>query len=521
MVGCQQAETPSQERWKQQILVLNTFTEPPSLDPSQGGDSVSSTILQVLFEPLARRDADGILKPAAAETIDVSADGKTYTFHLRHALWSNGEPVTAKDFAFAWKHRLGPSVPGIGLEELYYIRGAREAKLGTKDINDVGIHVIDDHTLVVELENPIPYFLDIVSYSCYLPINRTVSVRNPKWMMEAGPDYVCNGPFMLVSWQHHNELVLVKNPLYWDSSAVKLNKIVMMMVEDSTTDLALFEKEVIDWTGKPFMNILPESIPSLIASGKLNLYPLSATYIYHFNVDRVPFTNVNIRRALSYAINRQGIVDNLTQGGEKPATALTAPPLSLRPEGYFPIYDPVQARRYLEQGLQELDLTKQQLPSMALTYNRADLHHTIAQAIQQDWKDILGLDVQLQSLEWKVHLDAARECHFDIARFTRPALYSDPMTFLERYKDKNSHSNCTNWSDPRYALLLLEAEGTSDQTKRLALLEEAEAILMDQMPIIPIYFHTGAFMRTPHLKGVYLSPFGHIDFKTAFFDVAP
>ncbi len=521
LLGCQKSELSPEERWKQQVLALNLFSEPPTLDPGQATDAPSVTVLNMLFEPLMRRSADNLPQPAAAESVSVSEDGKTYTFHLRKSYWSNGDPVTAHDFIYAWKRVLNPTFPGDYAYQLYIIKGAEQAKEGKGSLDDVGLHAPDDYTLVVELVNPTPYFTELLQTACYLPIHQATDQHNPKWALEAGPDYVSNGPFRMATWTHNNELVVERNPLYWDATAVKLNKIIMLMVEDSNTELALFEDKAIDWTGKPIsMGIPTDAIATLKESGRMEFYPMAAAYFYMFNVDKYPFQNANLRRAFAYAIDRQAIVTNIARGGEIPATCFVAPPLSLQKGECFQDNNIAEARRLFNLGLKELGITKKQLPPIVLSYNTSEGHHKIAQAVQQQWKAAFDIDVKLENLEWKVYLDKLQQGDFMIGRMSLIADYNDPYTFLNSYKYKKGHMNYTGWSEPSYRALVDEAIKTPDNIHRLELLKKAELELVDQMPAIPVYFLTNSFMRNPLLKGVYLSPIGDADFKTAYFETS-
>lgn len=521
LVGCKKSELTPQERWKNQILTLNIFSEPPTLDPGQSTDSPSGTVLNMLFEPLMRRGPNNLPQPATAESVTVSEDGKTYTFHLRESYWSNGDPVTAHDFIYAWKRVLKPSFPSNFAYQLYVIKGAENAKEGKGSLDDVGLHAPDDHTLVVELENPTPYFNELLQISCFLPIHQATDEGNPKWPLEASMNYVSNGPFRLTSWTHNNELVLERNPNYWDRSAVKLNKIILLMIEDSNTELGLFEDKVIDWTGKPVsMGIPTDAIPNLTASGRLEFRPMAAVYYYQFNVTKFPMQSANIRRAFAYAIDRQAIVSNITKGGERPATCMVPPPLSLQKEKCFRDHNIAEAQRLFNMGLKELGTTKEKLPPIIISYNSGEGHHKLAQTIQQQWKATFGIDVTLENLEWKVYLDKLQQGDFMIGRMTYIADYNDPYTFLNPFKYKDGRLNHTCWFDDNYNALLEEAAKSSDNQHRLALLKTAELKLIHQMPAIPVYFLTNSFMRNPFLKGVYLSPIGEADFKTAYFDVS-
>ncbi len=516
LLGCQARDLSPEQRMKEQHLVLNIFTEPPSLDPGKTTDASSITILIMLYEPLMRRSPQDVPEPGVAKSYEVSEDGKTYTFHLRESKWSNGDPVTAHDFEYAWKRVLNSKFPGDLAYELYVLVGAQEAKEGKTSMDNVGVKAMDDLTLVVNLVNPTPYFLELLQIPCFLPLHRASVVDNPDWAMEAGPNYIGNGPFKMESWTHHNELIVVKNPLYWDASAVKLAKIELLMVEDSNTELALFEDKAIDWAGKPVSMGLPtDSMPALLAEGKVEFHPVAGTYYYFLNTLKPPFTNVNIRRAFAYALDRKSIATNIGQSGEEPATCIVPPPLTLQDQECFEDDNVEEARRLFKLGLKELGMTKQQLPPIYLSYNTGEGHHKIAQAVQQQWNNAFGISVTLKNLEWKVYLDKMERGDFTIGRMSWLASYNDAYTFLDMFKHSNGY---IRWSDPEYNELLNQALKETDSSKRRDLLKEAERILIDQMPAIPVYFLTNSFMKNPRLQGAYISPIGEVDFKRAYFE---
>lgn len=520
--GCHPSEQSKEERHRDQILTLNLFSEPPTLDPAMATDTTSGIILGMLFEGLTKPSADGSPQLAIAESYDLSDDATTYTFHLRQTFWSNGTPTTAHDFEYAWKRSLSPSFPADYAYQLYFIKGAKDAKEGSASLSDVGIHATDAYTLVVELENPTPFFLELLHLSPYYPLNKAVVELNPNWAFEAGPDYVSNGPFELQSWSHNNQIVVVRNPHYWDAGQVKLSKIVAMMVEDTNTELALFEKGTIDWAGKPVSMGLPsDSLPSLNASGRLEYHSIAATYFYVFNMDRPPFNNVNIRKAFAYALNRNEIVKNITLSREVPATCIVPAPLTLQPDECFPDGDNKTAKTFFEKGLKELGLTRNQLPTLTLSYNTGEGHHKIAQAVQQQWHEAFGIEVKLENQEWKVYLDKLNQRDFMIARMSWSADYSDPYSFLDMFKYADGHINYTKWSNPAYTALLDESLHIANKEQRWALLRKAEKMLVDEMPLIPVYFLTNSFLHDPELKGYFLSPIGGIDFRNAYFDVSP
>jgi oligopeptide transport system substrate-binding protein len=502
-----------------QELHINIKTEPFSLNPGLANDSVSGSVLYQTFEGLTRIK-DGKPELAMAESYEVSKDLKTYTFKLRDAKWTNGDPVTAKDFEYAWKWALDPKNQSQYAYQLYYIKNGQAFNEGKAKAEDVGVKAIDDKTLQVTLENPTPYFLELTAFYTYFPVNSKIAAKNPKWYTNAGPDYTSNGPFKMVSWEHNNKIVLEKNENYWDADSVKLTKIEMVMVNDTNTELSMFNNGELDWAGMPTGQLPPDSLPKLEEEGKLKVQPIAGTYWYKFNTEKPPLNNVNIRKALAYAIDRKAIVENIAKGGEIPAMAAVPP--TMFPEnkkGYFKDNDVEKAKEYLKKGLQELGLKDvKDLPPITLSFNTDDKHAKIAQAIQDMWKKNLGIEVKLENAEWAVYIDKLHSGDYQIGRMGWLGDFNDPINFLELYRDKEGGNNDTNWENPKYKQLLIDSQKETDPEKRKEMLKEAEAILMDEMPIAPIYFYTNTWVQKDNLKGVEMSGLGDVQFKWAYFE---
>ncbi|TGV07873.1 peptide ABC transporter substrate-binding protein, partial [Mesorhizobium sp. M00.F.Ca.ET.186.01.1.1] len=278
------------------VLKLNLHSEPPTADPGIAEDTTSSTIITATFEGLTRVGKDNKVHEAAAEKIEKSPDGKKYTFRIRDAKWSNGDPVTAKDFEFAWKRALDPKTASNYAYQLYYVKGAEAFNKGTGKVEDVGVKAIDDKTLEVELTNPTPFFLELVAFKTYFPVHQKTVESNDKWATDA-KTIVGNGPFKMETWEHKSKLVVVKNDNYWDKDNVKLDKIEFSMVEDENTELSMFENGELDWAGAPTSALPTDAIPALKDSGKMTTQPIAGTYFYRFNTEKAPFNNVKIRKA--------------------------------------------------------------------------------------------------------------------------------------------------------------------------------------------------------------------------------
>ena len=494
------------------VLKLNLHSEPPTADPGIAEDTTSSTIITATFEGLTRVGKDNKVHEAAAESYTVSEDGKKYTFKIRDNKWSNGDAVTAKDFEFAWKRALDPKTASNYAYQLYYVKGAEAYNKGTGKVEDVGVKAVDDKTLEVELNNPTPFFLELVAFKTYFPVNQKVVEGNEKWAMDA-KTIVGNGPFKMETWEHKSKLIVVKNDNYWDKDNVKLDKIEFSMVEDENTELSMFENGELDWAGSPTSALPTDAIPALKESGKMTTQPIAGTYFYRFNTEKAPFNNAKIRKAFAYAIDRQGLIDNILQAGQLPATGYIPMSMALNKDGYFKDKDLEAAKKMLEEGMQEAGISK--FPAITLSYNTSEGHKKIAEAIQDQWKKNLGVDVKLENKEWKVYLDDVHQGKYQVARAGWLGDFNDPINFLEMFKDKDGGNNDTRWENPKYKELLNQSALEPDLEKRKAILAEAEQILMDEMPIMPIYYYTQSWVKNDKVDGVIIDGLGAVDYKYA------
>ncbi|MGD8191500.1 peptide ABC transporter substrate-binding protein [Brevibacillus ginsengisoli] len=508
----QSTTTAAKSPGEAKVLRWNLHSEPPTADPTIAEDTTSLAINKATFDGLTRIQEDGKPHEAIAEKIEVSPDMKTYTFKLRDSKWSNGEPLTAKDFEFAWKRALDPKTASNYAYQLYYIKNGEAANKGKAKLDDVGVKALDDKTLQVTLENPTPFFLELTAFDTYFPVNEKLVKANPNWATDA-KTHLGNGPFKMESWEHKSKLVMVKNDNYWDKDAVKLDKIEFSMVEDENTELSMFENGEIDWAGHPLSSLPTDSMPAMKNSGKMVVHPVAATYWYKFNTEKPPFNNVKIRKAFAYAINRQSLIDNVLQANQQPAMAIVPPSMSLNPNGWFKDNDQETSKKLLAEGMKELGITK--LPPITLSYNTSEGHKKLAEAIQDQWRKNLGADVKLENQEWKVYLETLHQGNYQVGRSGWSADFNDPINFLEIFKEKMGGNNDTRWENPKYKELLNQSALESDPQKRKEILKQAEQILMDEMPIMPIYYYTHTWVKNDKVHNVVTDALGGIDWKWA------
>jgi oligopeptide transport system substrate-binding protein len=504
----------------QNSIRINSRTEPSSIDPRKAVDLPSSTISKALFEGLMRLDVNGDIIPALAQTVDVSSDGRIYTFHLRESLWTNGEDVTAYDFEYAIKSALDPNFIAPSVHQLYVVKNARNVKNGLKEPCDVGVHAEDNLTLVIELENPTPYFLELTAKSTrYLPINRTVDAENTLWAR--GSDYfVSNGPFKLASWHHGDDLTVLKNENYWDSDIVQIEQITFTMIEDEHTEFNMFESGELDWAGSPLSSLPPDSVYYLKKEGRLQMPPMAEIYLYKFNTQAVPFNNVKMRRAFSYALNRKEIIDNILQADHQVATGIIPPMMLDKPQDYYDDNDVKTAQRLFNEALKEMNMTKKDLPPLVLDYIKSEKHHKIAQTVQQQWEQAFGIEIQLSVSEWNFFLSKLRNHDFQIAGRGWVADFNDPIGFLEVYKYLNEESlgasNDTQWKNEKFTNLLNEAASCADPLQRKKILAQAEEILVEDMPVAPLFHATISHLVQDRVKDIVISATCNLDFRWAY-----
>ncbi|MBO2943221.1 peptide ABC transporter substrate-binding protein [Paenibacillus sp. F411] len=523
--GAGNQEEAAGDKPLEQVFRMNIASEPPTLDPGQAQDNNSNTIINAIFEGLTRKGPDGEEVPGTAESWTISEDGLTYVFSLRQdAKWSNGDPVTAKDFEYAWKRVLDPSfapAPPYAYQ-LYYIKNAEAYNLGELDqAEDVGVKATDDYTLEVTLENPTPYFLSLMSFQTYFPLHASVK-DNEKWATQP-ETLIGNGPFKLASMTKGQKIEMVKNDQYWDQDNIKLEKVQMSIVNSSATELSSYRNNELDYAGHPVGNIPTDQLAAVKEQmpDELNIKGISSTYFYVFNTTQEPFDNVNIRKAFSMAIDRQAIVDKITQGGQLPAYGFVPPGIKGKEEefrtevseNYFE-ENIEEAKQLLEQGMKEKGYTE--LPAVTLIYNSDDNHKKIALAIVDMWKKNLGVNVSVQNQEWGVFLKNRTDLNYQIARAGWGADYNDPMTYIDIWKT-GSGNNDTGFSNAVYDQLVEDAYATDDHTQRMDLMAQAEKILVQEQQIVmPIYYYSSVSLIKPWMKGIGIDFKGDIDFTRAY-----
>ena len=508
-------------------LIYNLGEDPKTIDPTLNNSTGAGTIIENAFEGLMRLDENEKAVPGVAESYEVSDDSLVYTFHLReNAKWSDGEAVTAKDFEYAWIRALTKETAAEYAYQLYYIKNAEKFYNGEATREELGIEVVDDYTLKVTLEAPTTYFLELTAFPTYLPVREDIVEADPEgWALEP-ETYVSNGPFKLIQWDMKDQLVFEKNENYWNASEVKLPGVVYKLVTDHNTAYASLKSGEFDMVD----SVPPSEIESGIDEGLVTIYPNLGTYMLIFNVgkqstlsDEVKevLSNAKVRKALSIAIDRKGLVENVTKGGQIPAYSFV--PQGIKNENGEDFAD----REYYDANQANIEEAKKLLaeagypngegiPTLEFMFNTEGDHKLVAQAIQQDWAKI-GVNVELKNQEWKVFLSTRQQGGYQIARHGWGGDYVDPMTFLDLWITDGGN-NDTGYSNPEYDKLVNAAKVETDLDKRWEIMKEAEDILMEDMPIIPLYYYTKPKAYKPEVKDVRVSTLGYVFFDRAYIE---
>jgi oligopeptide transport system substrate-binding protein len=501
--GCSRRETMVDAGNREKILHVSNGNEPRGLDPHTAVAIEEDHILQGLFEPLVERDPATLQPiPGVAERWDVSPDGKTYTFHLRkNAKWSNGDPVTARDFVYSIERALTPSLGAEFTMYLYPIAGAEAFNKGkTKDFSTVGAKAPDDHTLVVTLRSPTPYFLPMLDIATYMPVHRATiekfgTIGQPRTPWTKPATFVGNGAFTLKEWSPNKVIVLKKNTNYWDAANVKLEEIHIYPTELLDAAERAFRAGQLHVThGMPFSKIdgYRKDSPELMKA-----LPYLRTQYIGCNVTNGVLANLKVRRALGLAIDRDAIVKTITRGGELPATSYTPPDTYGYTARAKQAYDPDTAKKLLaEAGFPD----GAGFPELELVLFTSEANKLVAEAVQQMWKRTLNIGVTLANMEKSVFLDLCNNKRYQLYLGGWTADYPDPNGFLEMWESATP-ANYTGFANARYDQALKSAANELDPAKRYEFLQQAETVLMDEAPILPIYHHTRVFLMRPSVKG--------------------
>jgi oligopeptide transport system substrate-binding protein len=505
LLGCSAGESNVERGNREGIFYLGNGTEPQTIDPHVLTGTPEAAVANAVFEPLVRRNPYTLdIEAGVAERWEFNADKSAITFHLNPAArWSNGDPVTAQDFVWSWQRALNPIIGNQIADIVFYsIRNAEGLHRGLIDDPDqLGATAVDDHTLRVDLEYPDPFVLLKLSYVYAAPVHRATVEAHGKatdrysaWTRPA--NFVGNGAFAIDEWKMQRFLSVKKNPHYWDRENVALNGMVFRPIESATTVEKMFRSGQLH-----MIQSVPNSkVPDYRAQPDTPLMeaPFMGSYFYLLNTERPPLDDVRVRRALALSVHRDQLTRTVLQDTAIPWANYV--PFGM-PDYEHPQvlgFDPEEARRLLaEAGFPD----GEGFPELTLKYNTQENHRSVAMAIQQMWKEYLNIEVELANEEWRVYLDTMDSRNYDIARLgwvadTFPGSYLDVMT-------TDSPINRTGFSNARFdAIVSGETKSTGDKDRLLAMYREAERILLEETPIIPVYSYKSKLLVQPSIEGI-------------------
>lgn len=572
-------------------LWYNLSSEPEWIDPGKASESAGGVVIRNIFSGLTQGHPVTLEPmPDVASGWEIDPDGRRYVFHLRSTHWSDGVPVTAQDFEYAWKRVLDPKTASRYATFLYPLRygeqwhtralrvrgqgrmpdasavreattrlapvariveapelksvfvhlkpsedadavrarvvagldgqriGGQQAAVGVTTADVVGVRALDDMTLEVQLETPVPYFLSITSFYTAMPVPRhllrRLHERGTREELWTRPEHlVTNGAYVLREWKFRQYMLLERNPHYWDADSVRIRRVRMSMVDNSNTALNLYEAGELDHIGQG--DLPAEFMDHLSTRADFMREPFLATYFLWLNTKAPPMDDPRVRRALSLAVDRERLVKYVTRGGQVPSADVVPDGVGGYRGLHTPLFDPAEARRLMREA--GYGPGGRRLPPISYQYNTSEGHKQIAEALQQMWKDTLGIEVRLENQEWKVYLKDLEAMNFQIARMGWIGDYADPNTFLELFLAGNGN-NHSNWSSPEYAALMQRANATLDRSARLALLRRAETLMRDAAPVIPLYVYTRSELVKPYVRGYWINYMHSTRFRYMWID---
>jgi oligopeptide transport system substrate-binding protein len=501
LLGACQRETQVQRANREKILLVGNSSEPKALDLQLVTSVVENKVLSSLFEGLVadHPTSDKEMVPGVAVKWEHNEDFTQWVFHLRQdAKWSDGEALTAHDFLFSYHRMLHPDFPSPYCEMLYFLKNAKEYKLGeVKDFAEVGVKVIDDFTLELTMKEPVPYLPGVTRHYSWFPVPKHAVLSYGKMTEPFTPwtevgNLVCNGPFVLKSWQLNDHIEVVKNPLYWDAEKVKLNGIRFLPVENAYTEARAFLAGQLHTTYKVPVDLIPYMQKH--HAQYLKMEPYIGSQFLRTNINRPGLSDVRVRKALSLAIDGAELCKTILRGYE-PATSFSPNLGDFRPEPVLG-FDPAKARQLLaEAGYPD----GQKFPRYSILISGGG-SRSLPEAIQAMWKQHLNITVDIRSMDFASYIDTQNKLDYDISVAGWIGDYLDPTTFLLMWTKGNGNNN-TGWHSEEYERLLAEAAHSADPAQRLRKFEQAEKLLMEERPILPFAWQTRNYLHQTSVKG--------------------
>lgn len=522
ITACSKApEKTADTKTPEQVLRITIGAFPGTIDPHQVTDVPGLKVVAALVEGLLVTDYKTFTQqPGIAESWEILEDGTLYRFTLReNAKWSNGDPITAEDFVYSWHRILSPALGNQYALDYLAIKNSGAFYRGEiTDFSQVGVTALSERLLEFRLERRDPLFLKRLADERTAPVHRATiekfgAIDDPNNAWTRAGNFVGTGPFVLKYFELNQIIELEKNPHYWDADKILLEKLLLNPAETESVEERLFRSGQIDVA---YGSRIPvDKIARYKAEMPDVFYsqPAYATYFYLFNTRKAPFDNADVRRAFAYAVNKDLITQHVTKNGELAAYSLSPVSAAYQPPK-MPEYNPELAREYLAKAGYP---GGKNFPKVTLTYNTAELHQSLAVAIQQMWKKELNVDVALENQEWKVFLNFRQNLQHDIARAGYSSSFADPVDFLDSLRTGHG-MNDTGWSNTEYDKLVEASNEAATDQERYELLYKAEGILLDELPLLPLYYYTYSYLKKPYVKGFEFTMVDHPNFKGVYLD---
>ena len=509
-------------------LAVQIGPDPETIDPTLNSAIDGANLILYGFETLLTFDKDSKIVTGQAETYDISDDGLTYTFHLRDGLkWSDGSPLTASDFVYSWKRMANPlTAAPYGYDMLCMVKGydaiSALSETATEEetqaaVDGLGVSAPDDKTFVVELATPCVYYEKLCASPTMSPVNQaTIEANGDGWAVNP-ETYIGNGPYKISEWVPGSYITYVKNENYWDTASITFDSIKFALMEDSNASYSAYK------TGELQMikDVPSEEIPTLREQEDFFIDPIMGTYYISFNINKEPFNDAKVRQALSLAVDRKYLAETVTQGVYSPATNFVGPGVSDAEPGssFAEVTEKNNGGDFFQVDNYDADLQKakdllaeagypdgQGFPPMEYMTNDAKYHKPIAEYLQSAWKE-LGINVDINIVEWSTFTPTRRNGDYDIARNGWVYDYDDPSNMLNLLETENGN-NDGKYSNPAYDELIEKARNTADKAEHYALLHDAENLALEDSAMAPLAYENDFWLQTPKLKNTWHSPYG-------------
>lgn len=508
-------------------LAIQVGPTPETIDPALNSSNDGGNMLQHLAEGLLKMDKNGNMIPGLAESYEVSDDGLTYTFKLRKGLkWSDGSDLTAKDFVYSWKRVADPNTAApYGQDVLGKVKGYEEAAGG--NIDALAVSAPDDTTFVVELANPVPFFDRIAAFSTLVPVQEaTIEANGDAWTLSPETN-VTAGPYKLAEFTDGDRIVLEKNENYWDKDSITFDKITYRLIEDPNAAYTAYKQGEVSM----IKSVPSEEIPALKGTEEFHVDPNMGTYYLSFNTTKKPFDNEDVRKALALVIDRDYVANTVMQGTYLPANKIIGPGVSdAAPDSSFEKVTEEKYTKGVGSGDYEADVAEakellakagypdgQGFPTIEYSTNDQGYHKSVAEYLQNVWKEKLGINTDIAIKEWKVFTADRRAGNYDVARNGWVMDWNDPSNFLNLFVT-GSGNNDGKISIPEYDELMEKASTTTNADERFDYLHKAEQLLLDHAALTPVAYYTDFYLQSTKLKDTWHSPYGYWFFMYGSFD---